>query len=818
MADPFGIVGVIGVVGQIAQVAVKLGLDWKDAPVDAKHFITEIQTLKTVLSETHTNILVNDDFKHAFEGRHSTLLAQLGDPVNPTNPPTNTSAMVSACKHELDSLLHDLTKRAQGHRVGWERLKGAFLARKTRETVENLQRQCGTLNSLMAVDALALGARIHKEVTEAREEQHRWQAELGNKAVLDWVATADYSSQQSDFIRRRQAGTGQWLLDSKEYQQWTVAPKQTLFCPGIPGAGKTILTSIVVDDLHARFRDDVHIGIAYLYCNFRRQADQKVEDLLSSVIRQLAQDQSSLPECLRILYDKHKGRTRPSFGELSSALQTVANLFSRVFIAVDALDECQLSDGSRSKFLTEIFALQRKAGVNIFATSRYVPDVTERFKDNVSLEIRAHPGDIQRYIEGNMAHMPLCVARNPDLQEEVITKILHAVNGMFLLAQLHLDSLKGKRSVKAVRTALETLHTGSQAYDDAYDDAMDRIGRQLRGQEGLAKQVLSWITCAKRPLSTTELQHALGVEVGETELDPDNSPLVEDMVSVCAGLVTVDEESNIIRLVHYTTQEYFVRTWKRWFPYAQVDITDICVTYLSFRSFESGPCPTNAEFEDRLRSNQLYDYAACYWGEHARDAGGMSQVALAFLKSDSLLEAQVQAVMVIRRGSYLKGNSQNFPKRMQGLHVAAYFGISEAVETLLQSSDNNDMKDSWRQTPLLWAAENGHEAVVKMLLDTGKVDINSKDIFGWTPLSLAAMYGHEAVVKMLLDTGKVKIDSKDDSGYTPLSHAPENEFSRSLSSWWLTAAAAREVAVLARPIPSASITVPIWRSTLLVRI
>lgn len=371
MADPFGIVGVIGVVGQIAQLTVKLGLDWKDAPVEAKRLITEIQTLKAVLSETHTNILVNDDFKNAFDGRHSTLLAQLGGPANLLNPHTNTSAMVSACKQELDSLLDDLIKRAQGHRVGWERLRGAFLARKTRETIENLQRQCGTLNSLMAVDALALGARIQKEVTEARKEQRLWQADRENKAVLDWVTAVDHSSQQSDFIRRRQAGTGQWLLDSTEYQQWTEMAKQTLFFPGIPGAGKTILTSIVVDDLDTRFRDDVHVGIAYLYCNFRQQTDQKVEDLLSSLIRQLSQDQPSLPECLRMLYDKHKGRTRLSLDELSEALQSVANLFSRIFIAVDALDECQLSDGSRSKFLAEIFALQSKTGANIFATSRF---------------------------------------------------------------------------------------------------------------------------------------------------------------------------------------------------------------------------------------------------------------------------------------------------------------------------------------------------------------------------------------------------------------------------------------------------------------
>jgi hypothetical protein len=147
----------------------------------------------------------------------------------------------------------------------------------------------------------------------------------------------------------------------------------------------------------------------------------------------------------------------------------------------------------------------------------------------------------------------------------------------FLLAQLHLDSLVGMRSPKAIRTALGKLATGNNAYDIAYKDAIERIEGQVKHQYELAKQVLSWITCAKRPLYISELQHALAVEVGEAELDEENLPQIEDMISVCAGLVTIDEESNIIRLVHYTTQEYFERTWISWFPHAQIEITTICV-------------------------------------------------------------------------------------------------------------------------------------------------------------------------------------------------------------------------------------------------
>jgi hypothetical protein len=137
---------------------------------------------------------------------------------------------------------------------------------------------------------------------------------------------------------------------------------------------------------------------------------------------------------------------------------------------------------------------------------------------------------------------------------------------------------------------LKKLPTGSEAYDHAYKDAMERIEGQLMDEEELAKQVLLWITCAKRPLTTSELEHALAVEPEESQLDEENLCRAEDMVTVCAGLVTIDEESGIIRLVHYTTQEYFERTQSQWFPQAESEITITCIIYLSFNVFESGLC------------------------------------------------------------------------------------------------------------------------------------------------------------------------------------------------------------------------------------
>ncbi|PMD60184.1 ankyrin repeat protein, partial [Hyaloscypha bicolor E] len=163
-----------------------------------------------------------------------------------------------------------------------------------------------------------------------------------------------------------------------------------------------------------------------------------------------------------------------------------------------------------------------------------------------------------------------------------------------------LDSLIRKRLAKAIRTAIAKLPTGINIYDYIYNDVMGRIEGQLQDQEELAKQVLSWIMCAKRPLTITELQYALAIEVSDSKLDEENLPQLEDIVSVCTGLVTIDEESGIIRLVHYITQEYFERIQRQWFPDAQINITTMYVTYLSFNEFESGICPNDKEFEQRL--------------------------------------------------------------------------------------------------------------------------------------------------------------------------------------------------------------------------
>jgi GPI inositol-deacylase, winged helix domain len=123
----------------------------------------------------------------------------------------------------------------------------------------------------------------------------------------------------------------------------------------------------------------------------------------------------------------------------------------------------------------------------------------------------------------------------------------------FLLAQLHLHMLSQQRSSNAVLIALKRLPSGLH---EMYDEIMERIHKQSEIDISLARKVLGWITFAKAPSKVKTLQHAVAIAPDTNTLDDGDLTYMTDLISVCAGLVTIDEESDVVRLVHNTTQGY----------------------------------------------------------------------------------------------------------------------------------------------------------------------------------------------------------------------------------------------------------------------
>ncbi|EKV18835.1 hypothetical protein PDIG_07080 [Penicillium digitatum PHI26] len=137
----------------------------------------------------------------------------------------------------------------------------------------------------------------------------------------------------------------------------------------MPGAGKTICSAILVDDLMTHFEEKPDVGIGYLYCNFNRQGEQRAQDLLSSLVMHLCKKRTSVPVAVKDLYKRYKtAPMRPRFGDVSKALTFVIALYSKVLIVIDALDECETT--CRTRFLGEIGKIHAGPGANVFATSR----------------------------------------------------------------------------------------------------------------------------------------------------------------------------------------------------------------------------------------------------------------------------------------------------------------------------------------------------------------------------------------------------------------------------------------------------------------
>ncbi|KUL92164.1 hypothetical protein ZTR_02447 [Talaromyces verruculosus] len=704
------------------------------APVEFRQISEDIKKLGVVLQDI-------DDFESE-EGLNPQQKASIGQISQACHSVlTDLEQMLNKYQeldHEMDTLGNKTRRVWKG--LQWDQSK-----------ISDYRERIDSYMILFSNVIARLNGNVILAVKDGVDRLCQHQEDEEAQAILEWLTPIDYTAQQNDILGQREEGTGQWLLERDEFKSWASTKQQTLFCLGIPGAGKTTLAPIIIDHLEQKFHADPDVGIAYIYCNFQSTPDLDIHEILASLVKQLIQRQSELPKTVIDMYRNYrKKNTRPRTDELASSLRSVASDLSTTFIIVDALDECATDYGLREKLLQGIFTLQAQCNINFLATSRHIPEIMVEFDRKTWLEIRADPSDVKAYLSSQLSTFPSFLLQNQDLVDEIITTITESVDGMFLLARLHLSSLRGKSSPKAIRTALQKLHTGSEAYDHAYKDAMERIEQQGTEKRDLAKNILSWITCAKRRLTVDALVRAVAVEIGLSYLDEENLSDMQYMMSVCAGLIAVDEESGIIRLIHYTTQEYFERTWQTWFPDAHRYIAMISLTYLSFDQFATGPCANWEGYIDRLQENSLYHYAARYWGYHAKEA--YSEVKGLVDKFFQCTSALISAALVL----FLERNFRSYVK----------------VKELLENPGYHAGADNRGRVALHLAIRNAQASTVELLVREG-VDVNSADQNDRTALHYAASQGDNRLIQLLVKNG-AHLEAVDKNGQTPFLTAADH--------------------------------------------
>lgn len=247
--------------------------------------------------------------------------------------------------------------------------------------------------------------------------------------IMEWLSPTNFPAQQHDIITRRQGGTGQWFLDSPKFKRWLEGSDKTLFCPGIPGAGKTMIAAIAIDHLYRTTPCD-DIGVAYLFCSYKAQSDQSVSSLFAALLKQLVQSRPDIAGPVKYIYDDHSKRgSRPSLDEILRTLQSVCANYAAVHIIVDALDECTDRDGAR-RLIDKFGELQATTDVRLLCTARFVPEITQKFESNSILEVRASEEDVRRYVASQLPRLPNCIKRDNELKRAVENKVIEAVDGM----------------------------------------------------------------------------------------------------------------------------------------------------------------------------------------------------------------------------------------------------------------------------------------------------------------------------------------------------------------------------------------------------
>ena len=226
-------------------------------------------------------------------------------------------------------------------------------------------------------------------------------------------------------------------------------------------------------------------ALVYVYCSYQ-DPDHTPHNLIASVLRQLVRHYPVVPLRVEQTYKAHLATsTHPSLEELLVEIKLVSQAFTHVYLVIDALDECSEDTGNKSTFLEALQGLE--GHLRMIVTSRTTVNIFSYLQTAIRLEVDARDSDIVKYVENRIAserRLQRNVAGHPELQAAIVSTILRSTKGMFLLAQLHIDSLAKKHNRRDIRMALESLPT---ELNGTYDEALKRILSQDGEDVKLAK-------------------------------------------------------------------------------------------------------------------------------------------------------------------------------------------------------------------------------------------------------------------------------------------------------------------------------------------
>lgn len=251
------------------------------------------------------------------------------------------------------------------------------------------------------------------------------------------MSAPDPSTNYQKAIKLRQADTGLWFLESDAYTQWKRAATTPLWLYGIPGCGKTILSSTVLHDVLQHCQADPGKVTAYFFFDFNDAQKQDLDIMVRSLLCQLSQQSIKIPASLDALFSScERGQRQPSIQALMHALQFMIQDLPQVYIVLDALDEC-----IQRVELMEMFKMMvgwKAPNLHLLVTSRREPDMENSLDDiidgqnQICLQSAVVDKDIERYVRQRLSDDKSLKKWGKDvaLRQEIESALMEGSKGM----------------------------------------------------------------------------------------------------------------------------------------------------------------------------------------------------------------------------------------------------------------------------------------------------------------------------------------------------------------------------------------------------
>ncbi|KAI9778532.1 MAG: hypothetical protein M1839_008063 [Geoglossum umbratile] len=662
--------------------------------------------------------------------------------------------------------------------------------------------------------------------------------ERDRKTLHSLISASDPEAQYRRFRRMIHRGTGRWILDNSNFQTWFQgAQSSCLWCNGIPGAGKTVTTSVIV--YQAKFsRERNGSALAFFYCDSSEPQTLSALTVLGTFTKQITSHFEKLskpiPAILRGKIEQIQDEGRSSFDidELTDILLDLATKSLETFFILDGLDACEPNDREEILgFFEQLLNIKApRSSVKVLISSREDADVSRSISSCLQLPICAThtSADICDYVGATVdsrIRSKKLIVRDDALVTEIKEKLTDGAQGMFLWVRFQIEDLceRGISDYK-IRDILSKLPDGLH---ETYRRCLEKIA--VGPGPGYAKTILKWLSCVKRRLRIDELKEVIAFDLGNTPWNADKIPNDDSkVINTCANLVTLDETDKSVHLVHHTVREFlFLKDRQdRWKEFSfdrertNLEIGESCVRYLSMTDLQTYQTTKKSKFF-RLRitrplmvdetrppislvgQQRLLGYARDNWALHTT---GISEVSLVWRDFKQLVSQpegpwnthslSMNDPKDLRYWSYFllaienehipllsllkdKLSSRSFKRlcnqRLENGSFLLHLSASRGSRRSCEVllSVCNVNLMDRGRKTALHCAAEQGQEAVVRLFLEKRAKVNCETVIGQTPLLLAAKSGRVEVVRLLL-VKRAHANQRDADGRTPLSWVAEN--------------------------------------------